>query len=201
MAFSWWCWCCCVLLFGGSSASAPVANIPGLGCAKGIISNQSNSVWMFLGLPYARPPTGNLRWQPAQPPQPWGCNQTKDASRFGNRCMQPDTLAPKTSPMAEDCLFLVGYLFGRFVSVKLSIFELFVALLEYCSPRCSGGKSSKIVSNCFTSCHAVDSWGWANGSVDTFRAGVSKMFRGCHRLIYCGTCRVVTFLASRMMSQ
>ena len=31
----------------------------------------SSGVMAFRGVPYARPPLGNLRWRPAQPVRPW----------------------------------------------------------------------------------------------------------------------------------
>ena len=67
----------------------------------------------FLGIPYARPPVGDLRFAPAQPPTPW--NGTRNASSYGAPCYQtagvweqdpnehPDPSAPKPS---EDCLFI-----------------------------------------------------------------------------------------------
>ena len=56
----------------------------------------------FLGVPYARPPTGELRWRAPQPPAAWA--GSRDALTFGPECMQGPGRAPVA--MSEDCLFL-----------------------------------------------------------------------------------------------
>ena len=61
----------------------------------------------FKGIPYAAPPTGNLRWQPPQPPQHF--NGTFVASDYGHRCVQTnafeDMVFHDPGP-SEDCLTL-----------------------------------------------------------------------------------------------
>jgi para-nitrobenzyl esterase len=63
----------------------------------------------FLGIPYAAPPTGNLRWKPPQPATPW--TTTLQATSFGSPCIQP--ASPLTGQTAvngsENCLFLNVY--------------------------------------------------------------------------------------------
>jgi para-nitrobenzyl esterase len=55
----------------------------------------------FLGIPYAAPPVGALRWMP---PQPFGkFTAPLQATQFGNQCTQPGPVG------AEDCLFLNVY--------------------------------------------------------------------------------------------
>uniref|UniRef100_H3DBR5 Carboxylic ester hydrolase n=1 Tax=Tetraodon nigroviridis TaxID=99883 RepID=H3DBR5_TETNG len=68
----------------------------------------------FLGIPYAKPPVGNLRFRPPQPADPW--QGVKDATNYGNSCFQlPDTKFPgfrgaemwnPNTPVSEDCLYL-----------------------------------------------------------------------------------------------
>jgi para-nitrobenzyl esterase len=41
----------------------------------------------FLGIPYAQPPIGKLRWRPPLPAKHW--SGVRDASSFGASCMQP----------------------------------------------------------------------------------------------------------------
>ena len=57
----------------------------------------------FLGIPYAAPPVGPLRWQAPQPVQPW--HGIRAATAYGNRCPQ---LASGNGPRedTENCLFL-----------------------------------------------------------------------------------------------
>ena len=63
------------------------------------------SVFAFLGIPYAAPPVGPLRWKQPQPAQPW--TGVLDASQFGNRCAQNASSTNMTAAsMTEDCLYL-----------------------------------------------------------------------------------------------
>ena len=57
----------------------------------------------FLGVPYARPPVGELRWRPPRPATPWRGIRAADA--HGNRC---PALASTNGPRSEteDCLYL-----------------------------------------------------------------------------------------------
>jgi para-nitrobenzyl esterase len=63
----------------------------------------------FLGIPYAKPPVGNLRWTPPEPHTPW--TNVRDAKKFGNICLQVTTLGPFAGPANanEDCLYLNVY--------------------------------------------------------------------------------------------
>jgi para-nitrobenzyl esterase len=63
----------------------------------------SAGVHEFLGIPYAAPPVGNLRWRPPVPRTPWF--QTLDATHFANHCPQPASPFGIEST-TEDCLFL-----------------------------------------------------------------------------------------------
>ena len=53
----------------------------------------------FLGIPYAKPPVGPLRWRPPEPPTPW--QGVRAASSFGPMCPQ---VVGKEVKGAEDCL-------------------------------------------------------------------------------------------------
>ena len=61
----------------------------------------------FLGLPYAAPPTGDLRWKAPQPAAKW--KGDRDATAFGAHCAQNhvfDDMVFQDSGGSEDCLFL-----------------------------------------------------------------------------------------------
>src|SRR5215510_6839559 len=45
-----------------------------------------NGVSMFLGIPYAAPPVGKLRWQPPQAVKKW--KDTYDATEYKSSCPQ-----------------------------------------------------------------------------------------------------------------
>ncbi|XP_070789560.1 cholinesterase-like [Pituophis catenifer annectens] len=68
-------------------------------------------VTAYLGIPYAKPPLGKLRFQKPFPHPPW--KQTLEATSFGNSCPQfifqdvpeAEIWSPKT-PLSEDCLSL-----------------------------------------------------------------------------------------------
>lgn len=69
------------------------------------IGDGTVSAW--LGIRYAAPPTGDLRWRAPQPPQPW--TEPADATRVGPVCPQPtDPRIPIDlgAPQGEDCLTL-----------------------------------------------------------------------------------------------
>jgi len=66
---------------------------------------KSEGVDIFLGIPYASPPVGRLRWMPPQPADRW--HKVLDALAFGNTCVQTNTLGTFAAPSNhEDCLFL-----------------------------------------------------------------------------------------------
>ena len=56
----------------------------------------------YLGVPYAAPPTGSLRWRPPQPHAPWA-PATLNATTVPPICAQGTQTAPNAS---EDCLTL-----------------------------------------------------------------------------------------------
>jgi len=64
----------------------------------------------FLGIPYAAPPVGDLRWKAPQPALPW--KGTREATNFGAHCAQNHVFADmifQDAGGSEDCLFLNVY--------------------------------------------------------------------------------------------
>ena len=77
---------------------------------KGAVrGSYAGSAREFLGIPYAAPPTGALRWQPPQPAARW--TGIRNATSPGSNCAQTGSLATGviTTSTAEDCLYLNVY--------------------------------------------------------------------------------------------
>uniref|UniRef100_A0A8C2FKH6 Thyroglobulin n=1 Tax=Cyprinus carpio TaxID=7962 RepID=A0A8C2FKH6_CYPCA len=68
---------------------------------KPITGSDSKRVTYFLGVPYARPPVGELRFSP---PQPADWTGTWNATFSRSSCLQPGD--PIDSTSSEDCLYL-----------------------------------------------------------------------------------------------
>jgi para-nitrobenzyl esterase len=100
------------------TASGPVAGV-----------TLPSGVRAFKGIPFAAPPVGLLRWKEPQPPQPWSA--VRNASQFGNVCMQnrapdrtPVNIAvdlPDSPPMSEDCLYLNVWTNANRASARLPV--------------------------------------------------------------------------------
>lgn len=62
----------------------------------------------FLGIPYARPPVGKLRFMAPEPPEAW--HRVLDATKHRNVCPQlPFHMDTQPNNQNEDCLFLNVY--------------------------------------------------------------------------------------------
>ena len=83
------------------AAAAPVVTADGT--VEGFVRKD---VSQFLGIPYAAPPMGPLRWMPPQPVARWSA--VRKATSFGPTCAQITTLGPFAGPANsnEDCLYL-----------------------------------------------------------------------------------------------
>jgi para-nitrobenzyl esterase len=70
-------------------------------------TSADGQVDVFLGISYAAPPTGSLRWKPPQPAPAW--KEVREATAFGSRCMQAriyDDMVFRDPGISEDCLTL-----------------------------------------------------------------------------------------------
>src|SRR5580700_9824711 len=73
---------------------------------KAVGSTVAGTIDEFLGIPYAAPPVGPLRWRPPQPAAHW--TGVRSATKFGPHC--PQTGSPfGLASMSENCLFLNVY--------------------------------------------------------------------------------------------
>lgn len=87
---------------GNDAPRSPAATVVStdLGAVRGKLETDAR---VFQGIPYAAPPTGELRWASPQQAAPWP--GIRDATKPGNRCAQAEGLIDPPST-AEDCLFL-----------------------------------------------------------------------------------------------
>ena len=101
------------LSFGVTAApTAPRATV-----AEGVLEGTAdNGVSVFLGIPFAAPPVGDLRWAPPRPPARWG-TEVRPAKTFGPACTQTlrsqgsnqwtsEYMSPEAPGVSEDCLYL-----------------------------------------------------------------------------------------------
>ena len=87
-------------------ASNPLVIKTDQGKVQGKMS-ADNQTRDFLGIPFAAPPTGPLRWKPPQPAAKW--QGVRQATSFGSRCMQQeryDDMVFRDPGESEDCLTL-----------------------------------------------------------------------------------------------
>ena len=88
-------------------SSVAQAEAPSVKIATGMLSGRDqDGVISYLGIPYAAPPLGALRWRAPQPAMPW--HGTRPGSAFGPDCPQlpisNDTTT--TGQHSEDCLYI-----------------------------------------------------------------------------------------------
>ena len=81
-----------------AEAAAPTVNVTG-GKIRGSLASYGGAV--FKGIPFAHPPTGDLRWREPVPVKPW--TGIRDALAFGAPCVQGGAQGANSS---EDCLYL-----------------------------------------------------------------------------------------------
>jgi len=103
-----------VLAWCGTQKRACAQNAPRVAIDAGVLEgthfNAKAGDVAFLGIPYAAPPVGKLRWQPPQPPPIWV--GVRKATTFGPACQQmpstwlPEMLGRRQMVTDEACLFL-----------------------------------------------------------------------------------------------
>jgi para-nitrobenzyl esterase len=69
-----------------------------------VAGTQANDVWAFLGVPFAAPPEGALRWAAPEAHACWTAPLA--ANQFGAACIQVASTNPTTLTGSEDCLTL-----------------------------------------------------------------------------------------------
>ena len=71
--------------------------------AEGAVREDGAAADEFLGIPYAAPPVGALRWQPPRPPARWP--GVRAAVSYAPHCPRPSSPFGRAST-SEDCLYL-----------------------------------------------------------------------------------------------
>jgi para-nitrobenzyl esterase len=97
-------WCVIAGIVSMSAATEPLT-VDG-GRITGVVDRD---IRVYKGIPYAAPPTGDLRWKPPGPVVPW--SGVRDASSYGAECPQTQyqvgsIYVRPLPPQSEDCLLL-----------------------------------------------------------------------------------------------
>lgn len=71
------------------------------GDVRGVVIDDGK-VELYAGIPYAKPPVGDLRWREPQDPEPW--EGVLDADHFAPMCMQPTEM-----PLVGSLKQIIGY--------------------------------------------------------------------------------------------
>jgi Carboxylesterase family len=104
-----------VTLAGATAAGASAAPAGHHGADDGLVvatadgrvrGTTAGAIDEFLGIPYAAPPVGRLRWRPPHQAAHW--EGIRQAMQFAPHCPQPATPFGAAS-MSEDCLYLNVY--------------------------------------------------------------------------------------------
>ncbi|KAK4199594.1 putative esterase lipase [Triangularia verruculosa] len=85
----------------GTASPPPVVNLTYASYSGFALPNRVNQ---FLGLPYAQPPTGPLRWRSPSPPLPSSNGGVIAATEFKPICLGAGVAYP-TQGQSEDCLY------------------------------------------------------------------------------------------------
>ncbi len=94
---------CVGSLTAQTAQQQPIVKIQS-GLVEGIHFGSEPNAAAFLGVPYAAPPTGELRWKPPQPTPKW--TGTRKAINFGSPCPQLPARWFQYIEGSEDCLYL-----------------------------------------------------------------------------------------------
>jgi para-nitrobenzyl esterase len=101
------------------AASNPLQVKTGNGTVEG---KQAGPVRAFLGIPFAAPPVGDLRWKPPMPAATW--KGVRKATEFGSRCLQNNVFGDmvfRDAAASEDCLTLNVWTPTRDAKEKLPV--------------------------------------------------------------------------------
>lgn len=66
------------------------------------VCTEDGAVEVFAGIPYAKPPVGELRWREPQPPEPWEGVRSCDT-------FAPMSMQPRNHPLVNSLMDIFGY--------------------------------------------------------------------------------------------
>jgi para-nitrobenzyl esterase len=115
----------CLVLAGFSLLAGCTQKATDAGIVKtsaGYVSGlQQDGLRVYHGIPFAAPPTGDLRWRPPAPVKPW--DGVKETKAYSATCPQPGSPAPLN--MSEDCLYLNVWTPAQSADEKLPVMVFF----------------------------------------------------------------------------
>jgi para-nitrobenzyl esterase len=110
---------CAALAANAQSAPVSVQVKTAFGTVEG---KDITGVRAFLGIPFAAPPVGDLRWKPPVPAAKW--DGVRKAMDFGSHCMQGNVYGDmvfRDPGMSEDCLYLNVWTPAKTSDTKLPV--------------------------------------------------------------------------------
>ena len=107
----------------GSAQAPPQIVSTQVKTVSGVVEGkEAGPVRAFLGIPYAAPPVGDLRWKPPVAAAKW--DGVRKATEFGSHCMQGNVFGDmlfRDPGNSEDCLTLNVWLPAKAASSKLPV--------------------------------------------------------------------------------
>ena len=105
------------------SVAWAASSAPQVKTLSGVVEGKDDgTVRSFLGIPYALPPVGDLRWKPPVPAAKW--EGIRKASEFGQHCLQGNPfgdMVTRDPGGSEDCLSLNVWVPSNPSSKKLAV--------------------------------------------------------------------------------
>ncbi|XP_035716357.1 venom carboxylesterase-6-like [Folsomia candida] len=92
--------------FGLLTPDTPIIDLPSAGKLQGLVatSRGGRQYYQYLGIPYAKPPVNELRFEPPVPPEKW--KGVRSAKAYGSPCLQFDAMIYGSIIGEENCLYL-----------------------------------------------------------------------------------------------